>query len=143
MGDNKPEEQNGQSDGANEQSPEAQSNAAEQTADTASESGSSVKKVLQDQDFRKIRVVLDYDEEDRRGDPSLEEQPVQSESEDENDPEETVNGEEDGQPPAKKANKKAPKSDKKAAKGDKKTAKKAKKAKTGKLSKLPADSSSS
>ena len=48
--------------------------------DAQSESGSSAK-VLQDQDFRKIRVVLAFDEEDRRGDPALEDQPDQSDSE--------------------------------------------------------------
>ena len=50
--------------------------------DAQSESGSSAgAKVLQDQDFRKIRVVLAFDEEDRRGDPALEDQPDQSDSE--------------------------------------------------------------
>ena len=48
--------------------------------DAQSESGSAAK-VLQDQDFRKIRVVLAFDEEDRRGDPALEDQPDQSDSE--------------------------------------------------------------
>merc|ERR1712111_141322 len=63
-------------EGQNDESPDGQT-----APDTASESGSSVKKVMQDQDFRKIRVVLDYDEEDRRGDPALKDQPVQSDSE--------------------------------------------------------------
>ena len=49
--------------------------------DAQSESGSAGAKVLQDQDFRKIRVVLAFDEEDRRGDPALEDQPDQSDSE--------------------------------------------------------------
>merc|ERR1712029_700629 len=103
-------------EGQNDESPDGQT-----APDTASESGSSVKKVMQDQDFRKIRVVLDYDEEDRRGDPALKDQPVQSDSEPEdNEGEEkstvgqAVN--EDGSP-AKKA---GTKSDSDAKKGRKK-----------------------
>ena len=37
-----------------------------------------------EQDFKKIRVVLDYDEEDRRGDPKMEEQPEEEEEVSEN-----------------------------------------------------------
>jgi len=44
-----------------------------------SEADSSRSKV--DQDFKKIRVVLDYDEEDRRGDPKIDEQQAQSDEE--------------------------------------------------------------
>ena len=49
-----------------ETTPEAE----EEAADAVSEAGSAASKasqVLKDQDFRKIRVVLDYDEDDRRG----------------------------------------------------------------------------
>jgi len=46
---------------------------------TASEADSSKSKV--EQDFKKIRVVLDFDEEDRRGDPKIDEQQIEPEEE--------------------------------------------------------------
>ena len=69
--------------------------------DAVSEAESSASKVLKDQDFRKIRVVLDYDEDDRRGDPALADQPVLSDSDSDEDEEQ----EESPESPAKKAKK--------------------------------------
>jgi len=75
--------------------------------DAQSESGSSAK-VLQDQDFRKIRVVLAFDEEDRRGDPALEDQPDQSDSESDEDGGDDQSEEEDeDEPPSKKVDRRS------------------------------------